>query len=176
MAHTYSHLYGIPTTGLRFFTVYGPWGRPDMSPYLFTDAIMNGNPIKVFNYGDMKRDFTYIDDIVEGICLVVSKPPIGGLDSDSPVAEFGLTTSTPYKIFNIGNNNPVSLIDYIETIEDVIGKKVDKQLMPMQSGDVKETMADIDKLAAWIGFKPRFDIKEGIKSFVAWYRDYHKVN
>jgi UDP-glucuronate 4-epimerase len=175
MAHTYSHLYGIPTTGLRFFTVYGPWGRPDMSPYLFTDAIINERPIKIFNYGDMKRDFTYIDDIVEGVCRTLNKPPVNGLASDSPINQSGTDYATPYKIFNIGNNCPVSLIHYIEVIENVIGKKVDKQLMPLQAGDVKETMADIEHLDQWVGFRPSVNLAEGIKSFVSWYREYHKV-
>ncbi|GAB4271216.1 MAG: NAD-dependent epimerase [Candidatus Rifleibacteriota bacterium] len=174
MAHTYSHLYGLPTTGLRFFTVYGPWGRPDMALFLFTDAILNNRPIKVFNEGNMKRDFTYIDDIVEGIVRVTdriadSNPDWSG-DAPDPA-----TSRAPYKIYNIGNNKPVDLLKFIEIIEQKIGKKAEKELLPMQAGDVPETYADVDDLVRDTGFAPNTTIESGIGRFIDWYRDYYKV-
>jgi UDP-glucuronate 4-epimerase len=163
MAHTYSHLYGIPTTGLRFFTVYGPWGRPDMSPFLFADAILNNKTIKVFNHGDMMRDFTYIDDIVEGVVRV----------SDKPATPEG-NSSVPYRIFNIGNSQPEKLMDFIGIMEDAFGKVAEKEFLPMQAGDVKATYADTSALETWIGFKPHTPLKEGVASFAAWYKTYYK--
>ncbi len=162
MAHTYSHLYGLPTTGLRFFTVYGPWGRPDMSPFLFADAVLNNRPIKVFNHGDMMRDFTYIDDIVEGVVRVLDKP-----------ASATLNTSAPYRIFNIGNNQPVQLLDFIGLLEDAIGIKAQKEFLPMQPGDVKATYADTNALDAWVGFKPSKPLQQGVMHFVDWYRQFY---
>ena len=164
MAHTYSHLYGLPTTGLRFFTVYGPWGRPDMAYYSFTQAVLAGLPIKVFNHGQMKRDFTYIDDIVEGVLRVLDKPA-------TPEHAGG----PPYRIFNIGNHDPVPLMDFIGCIEDALGRTAQKNLLPLQDGDVPATYADVDALKAWVGFAPATDIRTGIGRFVAWYRGYYKV-
>ena len=175
MAHAYSHLYGIPTTSLRFFTVYGPWGRPDMSPFLFTRAILEGQPIQVFNHGDMMRDFTYIDDIVEGVIRSLDKPP-SGLNSDSPVCRPNSTELTPYRIFNIGNHAPVQLLDYISALEAAWGKTTHKELKPMQAGDVQKTMADIDRLEAWVGFRPKTSLSEGVRKFVSWYKDYYQIN
>lgn len=172
MAHTYSHLYSIPTTGLRFFTVYGPWGRPDMAMFLFTKAIAEGKPIKVFNNGNMQRDFTYIDDIVEGIIRIQALPPkadptwVGANPSQS---------SAPYKVFNIGNNQPVKLMTFIEAIELALGKKAVKEYLPMQDGDVPATYADIDDLQQLTGFKPATSIDAGVASFVQWYKEYYKV-
>ncbi|MCP4212111.1 MAG: NAD-dependent epimerase [Halieaceae bacterium] len=171
MAHTYSHLYNIPTTGLRFFTVYGPWGRPDMALFLFTDAILKGKPIKVFNNGEMQRDFTYIDDIVEGIIRVTDKPATPNPDWDSRHPDPG-TSSAPYRLYNIGNNNPVSLMDFIGAIEQAIGKKAEKQLLPMQPGDVAATYADIDALIEAVDYHPRTPIQEGIDNFIEWYMNH----
>lgn len=177
MAHTYSHIFGLPTTGLRFFTVYGPWGRPDMSPYLFTRAILAGTPIHVFNHGDMMRDFTYIDDIAEGVIRCIDKAPNGDYEnSDSPILEVGKETLTPYRLFNIGNNNPVQLLDYIATLEKVWGKEAIKKLMPMQAGDVKKTMASTERLQSWTGFKPKTSLADGVEKFVNWYKAYYNVN
>jgi UDP-glucuronate 4-epimerase len=162
MAHTYSHLYGIPTTGLRFFTVYGPWGRPDMSPFLFADAILNNKPIKVFNHGDMMRDFTYIDDIVEGVVRVADK-------SATPQAN----SSVPYRVFNIGNNQPEKLMDFIGILEGAFGKAAEKEFLPMQAGDVKATYADTSALEAWVGFRPYTPLKDGIAKFVDWYQAHY---
>ena len=162
MAHTYSHLYGIPTTGLRFFTVYGPWGRPDMSPFLFADAILNNRPIKVFNHGDMMRDFTYIDDIVEGVVRTIDK-----------LATPEANSSVPYRVFNIGNNQPEKLMDFIGMLEDAFGKVAEKEFLPMQAGDVKATYADTNALEAWVGFKPYTPIKEGIAKFATWYKTFY---
>ena len=172
MAHTYSHLYGIPTTGLRFFTVYGPWGRPDMAMFLFTKAIIEGKPIKVFNHGQMQRDFTYVDDIVEGIIRIQDKPPVAdkawnGNDASS--------SSAPYKVFNIGNNQPVKLMTFIEAIEQAVGKDAVKEYLPMQDGDVPATFADIDDLQQAVGFKPATSIELGVAEFVRWYKAYYKV-
>lgn len=169
MAHTYSHLYGIPATGLRFFTVYGPWGRPDMAYWLFTKAILEGQPIKVFNEGKMQRDFTYIDDIVEGIVRLMDHlpKPETGPESQRPSRSWA-----PHRIYNIGNNQPVALGDFISTIEDALGKKAQKEMLPMQPGDVVATWADIDDLHAAIGYKPNTPLSDGIGNFVDWYRGY----
>jgi UDP-glucuronate 4-epimerase len=173
MAHTYSHLYNLPTTGLRFFTVYGPWGRPDMALFLFTDAILNDKPIKVFNYGKMKRDFTYIDDIIEGVVRILNNPPHPNPNWDKEKADPG-TSSAPYKVYNIGNNKPVELMEFIETLEKKLGKKAKKEFLPLQDGDVPETYADIDDLVKDFGFKPNTTIDEGIEKFVEWYGEYKK--
>ena len=166
MAHTYSHLYGLPTTGLRFFTVYGSWGRPDMAPFLFADAILNNKPIKVFNHGDMLRDFTYIDDIVEGVIRVLDKPA-----TPAPQANI----HAPYRLFNIGNNKPEQLLDFIGYLEYAIGKTAQKELLPMQAGDVKATYADTNALEAWVGFKPNTPLQAGVDKFVTWYRAFYCV-
>lgn len=170
MAHTYSHLYGIPATGLRFFTVYGPWGRPDMAYWLFTQAITENRPIKVFNQGKMQRDFTYIDDIVEGIVRLMGHlpKPETGEESQRPSRSWA-----PHRIYNIGNNQPVALGEFIATIEDALGKKAEKEMHPMQPGDVLATWADIDDLQAAIGYSPSTPLAEGIEKFVSWYRRYH---
>jgi UDP-glucuronate 4-epimerase len=174
MAHTYSHLFGLPTTGLRFFTVYGPWGRPDMALFLFTKAILEGRPIDVFNHGNMQRDFTYVDDIVEGVIRVLDRTaaPNPGYRSETPDPA---TSNAPYRVFNIGNHNPVPLLDFIAAIEEALGLKAQKNLLPLQDGDVPATYADVDALTEWTGFKPATDIRTGIGRFVAWYRDYYKV-
>ena len=174
MAHTYASLYKIPCTGLRFFTVYGPWGRPDMALFLFTKAILEGKPINVFNYGKMRRDFTYIDDITEGVVRVMERVPEpdprwSGDDPDSA------TSYAPYKLYNIGNNNPVELMHFIEALENCLGKKAEKNLLPMQAGDVPATYADVDDLMKDVGFKPETPIETGIKKFVDWYREYYGV-
>jgi len=172
MAHTYSHLYDLPTTGLRFFTVYGPWGRPDMSPSLFAGAILRDEAINVFNEGKMQRDFTYIDDIVEGVIRVIDKvaEPNAAYDKSSPDPA---TSYAPYRVYNIGNNEPVELMEFIETIEDAVGKKAEKNMMGMQDGDVVATYADIDALVDAVGFKPATPLKDGIQKFVDWYKGYH---
>lgn len=172
MAHTYSHLYGLPVTGLRFFTVYGPWGRPDMAYFVFTEAIFKGQPIKVFNNGDMKRDFTYIDDIVEGIVRVADNVP----EPDpkwSPENPNPASSSAPYRLYNIGNHNPVNLMEFIKTIEDAVGKKAVTENMPMRQGEVPVTFADISSLQIAIEFKPSTPLKDGIEKFVEWYREYY---
>ncbi|PTQ79152.1 UDP-glucuronate 4-epimerase [Nitrosospira multiformis] len=172
MAHTYSHLYGLSTTGLRFFTVYGPWGRPDMSPYLFTEAILADKPIQVFNNGRMKRDFTYIDDIVTGVVRILDKIPLPSLsfqrDSPDPA-----TSPAPYRIYNIGNNNPIELMAFIETIEKAIGKRAIKKLLPMQPGDVEATYADIEELCLEINFEPVTSLDKGLAEFVTWFKHYY---
>ena len=172
MAHTYSHLYQIPTTGLRFFTVYGPWGRPDMSPMLFTKAILADEPIQVFNHGDMMRDFTYIDDIVASVNETLFKTATSNSNFDAHHPD-PATSHAPYRIFNIGNSQPVPLMQFIETIEDVLGKKAIKKMMGMQAGDVKMTSADTSELNQWVDFKPNTSIKEGVKRFVDWYKSYY---
>ena len=172
MAHTYSHLYNIPTTGLRFFTVYGPWGRPDMSPSLFTGAILRDEPINVFNEGKMKRDFTYIDDIVEGVVRVIDKVAEPNPEYDNNNAD-PATSFAPYRVYNIGNNDVVQLMDFIETIEEAVGKKAEKNMMGMQDGDVVATYANIDALVEAVGFKPATPLKEGMQKFVEWYKSYH---
>lgn len=174
MAHTYSHLYGIPTTGLRFFTVYGPWGRPDMALFLFTKAIIEGKPINVFNHGRMKRDFTYIDDIVEGVFRVTNKTPVPNPDWDGSAPD-PCSSPAPYRLYNIGNNNWVELGRYIEVLEDCLGMKAQKNMMDMQPGDVPATYADVDDLVRDVDFKPQTTVEEGIENFVKWYRDYYKV-
>jgi UDP-glucuronate 4-epimerase len=173
MAHTYSHLFDLPCTGLRFFTVYGPWGRPDMALFLFTKAILEGHPIDVFNHGKMKRDFTYIDDIVEGVVRVMKNLPEANPEWTGDAPDPG-TSYARYKIYNIGNNNPVQLMDFIEAIENALGKKATKNFMDLQPGDVPATYADVDDLINDVGFKPDTSIEEGIGRFVEWYRDYYR--
>ena len=168
MAHTYSHLFGIPTTGLRFFTVYGPWGRPDMALFLFTKAILAGEPIKVFNQGNMQRDFTYIDDIVEGIIRVTDKPAAANPTWDSSYPDPG-TSSAPYRLYNIGNSKPVFLTDFIAAIENALGLTAKRELLPMQPGDVAATYADIEDLVEDVGYQPQTAVQDGINNFVAWY-------
>lgn len=174
MAHTYSHLYGLPTTGLRFFTVYGPWGRPDMALFLFTSAILNGEPIQIFNYGDMIRDFTYIDDIVESLTRVLDKPAAPSLSFD-PTQPDPATSWAPYRIFNIGNSNPTPLMNYVEAVEHALGIEAIKEFRPMQPGDVKVTAANTTALEAWTGFKPNTPVKVGVAKFVKWYRHFYEV-
>lgn len=175
MSHTYSHLYGIPTTGLRFFTVYGPWGRPDMALFLFTKAILDGRPIDVFNNGEMKRDFTYIDDIVTGVIKVLDKPPGGDAkwNGKKPNPSGSIA---PYKIYNIGNNSPIGLMDFIDAIEKALGKKARKKFLPMQPGDVPATWADVDDLVKDLGYAPSVSIQEGIDRFVEWYLDFFDID
>lgn len=174
MAHTYSHLYNLPTTGLRFFTVYGPWGRPDMALFLFTKAILAGKPIDVFNHGNMERDFTYIDDIVEGVVRVIDRIPTGdpkwSSDGPDPASSY-----CPYKVYNIGNNNKEKLLRYIEVLEDCLGMKAEKNLLPMQLGDVPATYANVDDLVRDLDYKPNTTLEYGIARFVEWYRDYYSV-
>lgn len=170
MAHSYSHLYRLPTTGLRFFTVYGPWGRPDMALFLFTKAIMAEQTIDVYNHGNMTRDFTYVDDIVEGVVKVLARIPTATDNSEK-----SKSVAAPYKIFNIGNNNPVPLLEFIECLEKTLGRKANKRMLPLQDGDVPETYADTDALAEWIGFVPGTSLSQGMKSFVDWYRSYYDV-
>ncbi len=174
MAHTYSHLYGLHCTGLRFFTVYGPWGRPDMALFLFTKAILEDKPIQVFNHGKMRRDFTYIDDIVEGVVRVMGRLPQPNPDWSGDRPDPG-TSYVPYKIYNIGNNNPVELTDFIAAIEKALGKTAKKQYMDLQPGDVPATYADIDDLIRDAGFKPDTPIEKGIEQFIAWYKEYHGI-
>lgn len=174
MAHAYSHLYNMPTTGLRFFTVYGPWGRPDMALFLFTDAMLKGESIKVFNYGDMVRDFTYVDDIVEGVVRVIDHPPAGNPHWNGLQPEPD-NSRAPYKIYNIGNNNPVRLMDFIEAIEKELGVEAKKEMLPIQPGDVKATYADVSDLERDLGYKPETSIQEGIREFVKWFRAYYGV-
>jgi len=174
MAHTYSHLYGLPCTGLRFFTVYGPWGRPDMALFLFTKAILEDRPIQVFNHGKMQRDFTYIDDIVEGVVRVMARPAAPNADWQGDCPDPG-TSYAPYRIYNIGNNNPVQLMDFIGAIEKALGQEARKEMLPLQQGDVPATYADIDDLIRDAGFQPRTPIEEGIGRFISWYRAYYGV-
>lgn len=174
MAHTYSHLYGISTTGLRFFTVYGPWGRPDMALFLFTKAALEGKPIKVFNNGEMLRDFTYVDDIVEGITRVIDNPAKSNQTWSGKNPDPS-SSSAPYKVYNIGNNNPVKLMDFIEAIEKALGKTIEKQLLPLQAGDVPATYANVDDLVCDMDYKPATPVQQGIDNFVAWYREFFKV-
>jgi UDP-glucuronate 4-epimerase len=172
MAHAYSHLYGLPCTGLRFFTVYGPWGRPDMALFLFTKAILSGKPIQIFNDGHMVRDFTYIDDIIESIVRLLERPATTNpyFDSASPDPS---TSFAPYRVFNIGNSKPTPLMKYIEVLENALGVTADKELLPMQPGDVPETSADTSTLEAWVNFKPNTPVEEGVAQFVAWYREFY---
>ena len=173
MAFSYNELFNIRNTGLRFFTAYGPWGRPDMAMYIFADRIIAGKSIQVFNNGDMIRDFTYIDDIVEGVVRLVEKPARSNdnFDSKNPNPS---SSSVPARIFNIGNNKPIYLTEYIEAIEEIIGKKAEKEMLPMQQGDVLSTSADVNLLDDWIGFVPNTSVKDGIKNFVNWYKNYYK--
>ena len=173
-AHTYSHLYGLPTTGLRFFTVYGPWGRPDMALFLFTRAILEGRSIDVFNQGNMQRDFTFVDDIVEGVIRVVDRVAEPNAAYD-PLEADPATSSAPYRVFNIGNNNPVQLLEFIACIERALGRKATKNLLPLQDGDVPATFANTDALNAWVGFVPGTSVETGVARFVDWYRGYYKV-
>jgi UDP-glucuronate 4-epimerase len=174
MAHTYSHLFRFPTTGLRFFTVYGPWGRPDMALFLFTKAILEGKPIDVFNHGKMVRDFTYIDDIVEGVIRVSDKPaepnPLFNAATPDPA-----TSNAPYRVFNIGNNQPTQLMEYISALETALGKTAKKNYLPMQLGDVPATAANTDAMDAWVGFKPNTSVHKGVARFVDWYRNYYQI-
>ena len=174
MAHCYSHLYGIPTTGLRFFTVYGPWGRPDMALFIFTRAILEGKPIEVYNRGEMRRDFTYVDDIVEGIIRIMDRPPAGSA-AWSGMAPDPASSAAPYRVYNIGNSSPVRLLDFIEALESELGKKAEKQMMPLQPGDVEATWADVDDLMADTGYRPATPIAEGIRKFVSWYRAFYSA-
>ena len=173
MAHTYSHLFNVPCTGLRFFTVYGPWGRPDMALFKFTKNILNGLPIDVYGHGEQSRDFTYIDDIVEGVVRAMSIKAIGSEKFNHKAPDPSIS-SAPYKIYNIGSNNPQPLMKYIEVLENCLGIKAKKNMMPMQLGDVKDTYADVDKLIEDIGYKPQTTIVEGIERFVRWYKKYYK--
>jgi UDP-glucuronate 4-epimerase len=172
MAHAYAHLYRLPTTGLRFFTVYGPWGRPDMAMWLFTKAILAGEPIKIFNNGKMQRDFTYIDDVVETIARLVDRVPSANKSwsGDAPDAS---SSNAPWRIYNIGNNSPAELLEVVRLLEEAIGKKAKRELLPMQPGDVPATYADVDDLMRDVGFRPSTPIKDGIERFVGWYRSYH---
>lgn len=174
MAHSYSHLYQLPTTGLRFFTVYGPWGRPDMAPFQFVHAILENKPLKVFNYGKHRRDFTYIDDIVEGIIRVLDHPAQGNpaWTGDSPDPG---SSRAPWKIYNIGNSQPVELMDYIAAFEEALGKTAQKEMLPLQPGDMPDTYADVADLEAQFGYRPATPVREGVQRFVEWYRDYYRV-
>ena len=174
IAHTYSHLYGVPTTGLRFFTVYGPWGRPDMALFLFTKAILKGEAIPVFNKGQMVRDFTYIDDIVEGVIRVMDKPATPNADFDAALPD-PATSAAPYRVFNIGNGRPVPLMDYISALEQALGMEAIKDFLPMQPGDVPATSADTRELGTWVGFQPNTPVADGIAKFAEWYRDFYDV-
>ena len=175
MAHCYSSLFDLPTTGLRFFTVYGPYGRPDMALFLFTKAILEGKPIDVFNNGNMKRDFTYVDDIIESIVRLIPLAPEKNPGWDAHHPDPG-TSFAPWKVFNIGNNSPVNLLDFIQLLEEKIGKKAVKNFLPMQDGDVPETFADVEDLAQWTGFRPKTSPREGISNFVDWYLNYYNIN
>ena len=174
MAHTYSHLYGLPATGLRFFTVYGPWGRPDMALFLFTKAMLEGRPIQVFNHGQMTRDFTYVDDIIESLIRLLDKPaaPDPAFDPANPDPA---SSWAPHRVFNIGNSNPTPLLAYIEAVEQALGVTAEKELLPMQPGDVPATAADTSALEAWVSFKPNTPVREGVARFVAWYRQFYGV-
>ena len=174
MAHSYSNLYDLPTTGLRFFTVYGPWGRPDMALFLFTKAILAGEPIQIFNHGQMTRDFTFIDDIVEGIVRLIHKPAAQASEFDGKTPDSGIS-SKPYRIFNIGNSQPIPLMAYVEAIEEALGIEAIKEFLPMQPGDVAATSADTSRLHEWVGFKPDTNVKDGVAQFIAWYKDYYHV-
>ena len=174
MAHTYSHLYGLSTTGLRFFTVYGPWGRPDMALFRFTKAILAGDPIQVFNYGKHRRDFTYVDDIVEGVLRTLDRPAPVNTKWDGNIPDPG-TSLAPWRLYNIGNNQPVELLDYINAIEEILGKKAIKELLPLQPGDVPDTYANVDDLIEQFNYRPATNIQNGIQRFVDWYLSYYKV-
>jgi UDP-glucuronate 4-epimerase len=174
MAHTYSHLFGLPTTGLRFFTVYGPWGRPDMALFLFTKAILEGRPIDVFNHGRMQRDFTYVDDIAEGVIRVTDRVAAPATTYDAAAPD-PATSSAPYRVFNIGNHQPVPLMDFIACIESALGREAQKNFLPLQDGDVPATYADVQALQDWVGFSPATPISTGIQRFVDWYRGYYRT-
>jgi UDP-glucuronate 4-epimerase len=174
MSHTYSHLYGLPTTGLRFFTVYGPWGRPDMALFLFTKAILEGRAIDVFNHGRMVRDFTFIDDIAEGVVRVLDRPATADPAYDASRPD-PARSNVPYRVFNIGNSDPVPLMDFIEAIEHALGRSAQKNFLPLQDGDVPATSADVSELAAWTGFRPATAVRDGVSRFVDWYRSYYGV-
>ena len=173
MAHTYSHLYQLPTAGLRFFTVYGPWGRPDMALFIFTRKILAGEPIDVFNYGHHRRDFTYIDDIVEGVIRTLDQVAEPNPEWNGEIPD-SATSASPYRLYNIGSNNPIELLRYIEVLEDCLGKKAQKNLLPLQPGDVPDTYADVDALVQDVGYKPETPIEQGVANFVNWYRDYYR--
>lgn len=172
MAHVYSHLFNIPTTGLRFFTVYGPWGRPDMALFLFTKSILENRPIQVFNYGNMTRDFTFINDIIEGVIKVIDKPAKPTIDANPDPSSSNIA---PYKVYNIGNSNPVKLLDYIEAIENELGKKAIKEFLPMQPGDVPYTEADVSDLVRDFGYKPTTKVQDGIREFIKWYKKFYNI-
>lgn len=174
MAHTYSHLFGLPTTGLRFFTVYGPWGRPDMALFLFTKAILEGRPIDVFNNGNMERDFTYVDDIVEGVARVIRKIPEGDFDWNGNAPD-PATSYCPYRVYNIGNNQKERLLRYIQVLEDCLGRRAEKNFLPMQAGDVPATYADVDDLVRDFDYKPATALEDGVAAFVRWYREYYRI-
>lgn len=173
MAHVYSHLFNIPTTGLRFFTVYGPWGRPDMALFLFTKSILENKPIQVFNYGNMTRDFTFIDDIIEGVVKVIDKPAKPTMDANPDPS---ISNIAPYKVYNIGNSSPVKLLDYIEAIENELGKRAIKEFLPMQPGDVTYTEADVSDLVRDFGYKPTTKVQDGIKEFIKWYKNFYNID
>lgn len=174
MAHAYSHLYRIPSTGLRFFTVYGPWGRPDMAMYLFAKAILDGHPIKLFNHGNMQRDFTYIDDVTEALVRLIDRAPIGQIKRPEAAPDPG-TSAAPWRVFNVGNNRPEELLKVVSLLEKELGRTAHKDMLPMQPGDVPATYADIDDLVREVGFRPSTSIEDGIARFAAWYRDYHRL-
>jgi UDP-glucuronate 4-epimerase len=174
MAHTYSHLYGLPTTGLRFFTVYGPWGRPDMALFTFTRAILAGEPIDVYNHGKMQRDFTYIDDVIEGVVRVADRVPAPNPGWDPYAADPG-SSAAPYRVYNIGNNRPVELLRFIEVIEECLGKQAEKRMLPLQPGDVPATCADVEDLVRDVGFRPATTLETGVRRFVEWYRSFYRV-
>ena len=174
LAHSYSHLYGLPTTGLRFFTVYGPWYRPDMALYLFAQAITTGQPINLFNNGDMRRDFTYVDDVVEAMARIIERPPQGDADWSGAKPDPS-SSKAPWKIYNIGNNRPEQLMHVVSLLEQGFGREAQKKLMPMQAGDVLETFADVEDLARDIGFRPKTRIEDGVRKFVVWFREYHRI-
>ena len=174
MAHTYSHLYELPTTGLRFFTVYGPWGRPEMALFLFTRRILDGEPIDVFNYGNHRRDFTYIDDIVEGVIRVLDRTAAPNPEWDGATPD-SASSRAPYRLYNIGNNQPVELKHYIAVLEECLGRKAEQNLLPLQPGDVPDTFADVEDLVRDTGYKPATSVEEGVKNFVDWYREYYKA-
>jgi UDP-glucuronate 4-epimerase len=175
MAHSYAHLYGIPSTGLRFFTVYGPWGRPDMALFLFTKAILEGRPIRVFNHGQHKRSFTYIDDIAEGVIRTLDRPPARSAAWSGKNPDPATSGVAPYRLFNIGNEQPVELLRYIQVLEECLGRKAEMELLPLQPGDVPDTEADVSELIAAVDYSPKVGVEEGVREFVRWYRSYHAV-
>src|SRR5215475_7408306 len=174
MSHAYAHLFGLPTTGLRFFTVYGPWGRPDMAMWIFTKAILAGEPIKLFNNGNMRRDFTYVDDVVESVARLVDRPPAGNPDFSTASPDPG-SSNAPWRVYNIGNNKPVELLEVVRLLEEALGKKAKRELLPMQPGDVPATYADADDLKRDVDFRPATPIAEGVRRFIEWYRAYHRA-